>query len=585
MYSGIDDNIAVEINEMKRISQVFHLVGDLSTTYDFSPRLSLKAQVGIDYSNARDKAFEKPVATFSGLGELRNWNQYTSSLNANVVLNYNRTYSGIHNISALVGIDYRRDRQRTMLSQAKGFPGGLLDVMSAGAKPTMASGYVENFRTAGYFVNLKYNFDQSYFISGTIRYSGSSRFGSKNRWGLFPAISAAWVVSKEDFFKANFVNFLKLRASYGSTGNSYIGRYESLGLFSVNSGVYTASTYNGVTGLNPTQLANPFLSWERATQLNIGFNATLFNGRLTSTFNIYRKTNSGLLLATPLPSSTGFTSITKNAGKIRNSGIEFSLNTINIRSGDFQWSTQLQLSVYKNEVLKLSKGVNMLFPGDVQPIAVGHSLGALHVVEWAGVNPVDGRPMWYTQDGKLTYNPKFNRDAEWHDGSENDVTGGLGTTFNYKGLTLDVFFQYSLGKHAHSSIIWNHRAEFGQEHHATDMKLWTHSWQEPGDLVAIPAPIWGTEQYPGTISYANVLSTNAWYDASYIRLKTVRLSYSLPTSLIEKMNISNLMFYISGLNLLTWTSWPGLDPEVNGAFVTASYPSARRITGGIEIKF
>lgn len=579
VLSGLDDNIAVLLDDKRHIAQVFHLLGSLSGNYDFAPWLSLRTQIGMDYRNTRNRAWESPIATFHGTGSARGVAQYIASFNTNVVLSFRRSINENHNISGLIGGEYRRNFTREIEAHSRGFPGTLFQDLGAGANPVEASGFHDEFRIAGYFTNLKYNYDQRYFLSGTLRYDGSSRFGSENRWGFFPAISAAWVISEEDFFNADFVDFLKLRASYGVAGNSRIGLYAARGLYEID------GSYNGVVGLDPDQLANPILTWEESKQANIGVNVTLFNGRLNVTVDVYQKINEGLLLATPLPASTSFGSITRNAGKVRNRGVDLSMSSININTRNFQWSTRFIMAIGQNEVLELSKGVQMLFPGDLQPIAVGHSIDALHIVEWAGVNPVDGRPMWYTQDGKLTYQPVFNRDAEFHDGGEEDVTGGLGTTLNFKGFTLDAFFQFSLGKHAHPESAWEYISEFSEEHTPTLVKMLTESWQKPGDLVPIPAPIWGTERYPGTESYANFRTTQAFYDASYIRLKSARLSYSLPASLTEKINVGNIMLYVSGLNLVTWTAWPGVDPEVPGTFVDSSYPSARRITGGIKIDF
>lgn len=580
VHSGLDDNIALLINEVDRIAQVFHLLGNLSATYEFAPWISLRTQVGMDYRNTRDRTWEPPKGTFHGTGDAEGAARYTSSFSANAVLNFRKTFNEDHNISGLLGAEYRRNFARVISAASRGFPGNLFEELGAGATPIDASGFVDEFRIAGYFTNLKYNYDNRYFLSGTVRYDGSSRFGAENRWGLFPALSAAWAISEEDFFNVGFIDFLKLRASYGVAGNSRIGLYAARGLYNVS------GSYEGVVGLNPFQLANPLLTWEESKQANIGINANMFNDRLNITVDLYQKTNKGLLLESPLPGSTSFDDITKNSGVVRNRGVEFGINSTNINAGNFQWRTRLHFTVAKNEVLELAKGVNMLDPGDELPIAIGHSIGALRLVEWAGVNPVDGRPMWYTKDGKLTYQPQFNRDSEWHDSSEEDVLGGFGTTLAYKGISLDVFFQFSLGKRAHPSMIWGDAlTELGEEHDNGIVRALTHSWQRPGDLVPIAAPIWGTERYPGTVSYADVSSTNSWYDASYIRFKTARLSYSLPTSITEKINVGSVMFYVAGLNLVTWTSWPGLDPEVPGAFVSASYPQARRITGGIQIKF
>ncbi len=579
---GLPNNLAVVFNETERISEVFHMIGNISANYDFTSWLNLEVKFGLDYRNIRNKAFFTPVAEPSEGGDINTNVEYVNSFNTSAVLNFRQTFD-LHNFSGLLGVEYRRDFTREIEASGIGLPGGTFDVLSATAEPEGVGGFEDAFRIAGYFLNLKYNYDQRYIISATARYDGSSRFGAENRWGFFPAVSAAWRISEEDFFTVDFVESLKLRASYGVAGNSLIGLYAARGLYGVT------GTYATVTGLAPIQLANRRLTWEESVQKNIGLDFVLFSGRISGTINVYQKNNVGLLLAVPLPASSSFQSIIQNIGEIRNRGVEVALHTVNINTDNFIWSTNFNVALAQNEVVRLAEGVQMLFPNSQLPIAVGHSINAIRRVRWAGVNPVDGRPMWYDGNGNITYRPKFASDAKFGDGGEEDVVGGFGNTFSYKGLSLNIFFQFSFGKTAMPNTAWDlANTQIGAIATNGLVMALTRSWQNPGDVVWIPAPQIGITTYPGTDQYSRSLgayTSAAFFDASYIRLKSIRLSYSLPASVIGSLNIDDLSLFVAGSNLYTWTSYIGFDPEQAVVVGHSSYPAGRTVNAGIDIQF
>src|SRR5699024_5156535 len=214
------------------------------------------------------------------------------------------------------------------------------------AEPTGIGGNYASYKRMSYFGDLNYVYDDRYIFSVTARYDGDSRFGEEVSYGFFPAISGAWVVSNEDLFNVDFIENLKIRADWGKTGNSQIGWYSSRSLFSVS------GSYNANTGMAPTQLANPRLTWEKAATAQAGIDLALFNGRITTSVTLYRETTKSLLLDKPLPTSSGWGSITKNIGELENQGIEFQLKTINVVAGDFMWNSTFNFSINQNKITK-----------------------------------------------------------------------------------------------------------------------------------------------------------------------------------------------------------------------------------------
>ncbi len=579
---GLVSNTAMIFNEQRQYSDIFHLVGSLTGTYNFTDWLSLTTQFSMDFRQLSDYQYRSPVYAAGLGGFVQKRSARVANINTNAVLNFRQTFNANHNVFGILGVEYRRDYSIEHGGFGIGLPGSLFTVLSATSEPGSVFGDNDEFRQAGYFGKIRYDYDSRYFFSLSARYDGSSRFGRENRWGLFPAASVGWRISEEDFFTVDFIDNLMLRAEYGLTGNSQIGFYQALGLYSV-SGLYA-----GVVGLNPSQLANPRLTWEDKVSAGIGLDYSMFNGRVSGAINVYQSTRQSMLLGVPLPSTSSFEEITQNIGKLRTRGVEFKVQTINVATGDFYWSTNFNISLYDNEVLELTKGITELNPNSIVPIEIGHSFFDLKMIRWAGVNPVDGRPMWYNKDGTLTYNPVFADDAVYTgETGEIPIAGGLGNTISYKGLALSVFFQYSFGQTAQPrTVFFFGQAQMGVTFTNGRVEALTEAWQEPGDLVGIPKP-WafaGSSQYPGTDFYSQS-SSNSFYDASYIRLKNVTLSYSLPTSVTEALNLQGIELYVAGYNLKTWSAYPGYDPEDADVFRESSFPVARRFNGGIEVQF
>jgi TonB-dependent starch-binding outer membrane protein SusC len=581
---GLSNNPAVQQFEVDRDVEVVQIISNINLIYRATDWLNFNGLVAVDYRNTEDEQFRSAIAAPGQGGWASFANRGVRNFNTNLVANARQTFDGVHNVSGLIGTEYRRDYSESQLTTGEGFPGPFFRVLSATANPTNAAGVQNEWRRGSYFANAKYNYDEKYFVNLVARYDGHSRFGNETRWGFFPAASIAWRITEEDFFNVDAIDELKLRVGYGITGNSNIGNFASRGLYSAT------GSYQGNTGLRPTQLANANLSWEEASELNIGLDYELLEGRIFGSIDAYQKDNNELLFDRPLPSDSGFGSITENIGKVRNKGIEFEVNTVNVNTSGFVWSSRVNVAFTDNEILELPDGVDIREDGVFNSLRIGKPIGLIQVPRWAGVNPADGRPMWYDGDGNITYNPVQADDKVDYNSGVANIVGGFGNTFNYKGLTLDTFFQFSFGQwaFANTDYYFTLTPDFL-------MQLSTNvedRWKQPGDITYYPRAMIAGTDFPETSNFRTTLSTNSIDNASYIRLKNVSLSYNIPARLTQQIGLNNVRVYASAINLVTWTGWRWYDPEVaNGTtdiynnLVAASYPTERQVNAGIEIRF
>lgn len=570
---GSNNNPAVVLYEETRESDMTNILANINPTYNINSWLSLRGTLAIDYRLEKERDWERPLADPSNDGSVNRRFATSSNMTTNLLLNARQTLAEDHNVSGFIGGEYRRQYFDEVEATQIGLGNPFLGVISAGAEPSGTQGFNTEFRIASYFGQAKYNYDDRYYTTFTARYDGSSRFGEDNRWGFFPSISAAWRVSNEEFFNADFVEDLKLRAGYGVTGNAAIGDFEARGLFGVS------GSYRGISGLAPSRLANSLLTWEESKEINLGVDYALFSSRISGSIDLYQRNNTDLLLDRPLPTVSGFSSITENIGEVENKGIEFEIRTINVDRGHFFWSSNFNVAFQKNEVISLQGDAEMLDPGDDDPIAVGQSLETFWMPRWAGVNPADGRPMWYDADGNITYRPTTD-DNVFLDGGEQDAIGGFGNSFRYKGLSLDVFFQFSFGQTVQPGTEFSYL--FSDEEGVL-REVHTDRWRNPGDIVKYPVARENGTGYFEADGWASVNSSNSLFDASYIRLKNISLSYTLPDEIVQKLNLSGVRIYASGLNLKTWTAYPFVDPETVGNESSASFPTAMQFNGGIQL--
>ena len=482
---------------------------------------------------------------------------------------YQNTF-GDHDLNVLGGITLQENSNVSFSASGQNYANDQLMNLNSAADITGASGSGTSFSFVGYLSRINYTLQDRYIFSLTGRVDGSSRFSDENQYGFFPAFSAGWIVSDEDFYTSNTLDFLKLRASIGQTGNAEIGDFPTLFLAGYG------NDYNNVPGGRITQLENPDLQWEKTTQLDGAVEFGVFDSRLRGTVGYYIKDTDDLLLNVPISRVNGFTSFTENIGAIRNQGLEFDLEA-DIFQGNFNWTTSLNISTIDNEVLRLDREGDQIFGSNM--LRVGEPLGQFYVHEYAGVNPDNGNAQWIDEDGEVTDN--FSEAPRKAMGSPfPDFFGGISNTFGYGGFDATIFFQYSYGNDLYRSdgtfTDTNLNSLFNQSTRQNDY------WTPENTDAANPQP----RLFQTNGAQAN----NSRYleDASYLRLKQLTVGYTLPASITGN---NNIRLYAQGQNILTVTSseFNGQDPEASsGGNIQATDiffqpPQPRQVMFGIDI--
>lgn len=566
-------NIAFQVFNEDRIAETNHAIGSFAANYSVTPRLNIRALFGADYRTRRETSYRPPEQQLIGdfgqetYREVMNWS-------TNLLAEYSRTFADAHNVSALGGVEYRDEYSEVISAVGTGFPSGRFRTLDLAATPQSIGGFTGAFKVASAFGRVQYDYDNRYMLSASVRRDGSSRFGEDNQWGLFYSGSVGWELTREPFMDGvEFLDQLKLRASYGTTGNSGIGDFASRFLFGeghpLNIG---GNSYEGVSGLRPIQLGNDQLTWEEAETVNLGLDWTAWDGRLRGAIDVFRTDNENLLLDSFLPVDAGFNSIIENTGVVRNQGVEFSIGGVPVEADEFTWRSGFNLAYVDNEVRSLVGGVENL--GDT--IRVGHPIHVHWGAEWAGVNPADGRPMWYDENGDITYQVT-SADMKVLGSPLPDVEGGWSNTFSYGPLQLGVFTQFSFGADVHAQQLQS-LLDVSSTQGLSERVL--DRWQEPGQVTDVPRPYISAAQ-PGTSPFTT-FSDRFLFDGSYVRLKTASLSYRLPSGLVAPLGVSSARIYVRGNNLLTATEFPGIDPEVM-AVDGGTYPNSRQFRVGLDL--
>ncbi|WP_299822627.1 TonB-dependent receptor [uncultured Pontibacter sp.] len=584
LEGSYNNNVLMTANYDQIKGTTNQAVGNFGAAYEIIPGLLFRSSFKVDYFDLMEDRYYDPRTRDGSSTKGSAYAYSTRGVNwqTSQTLNFNKTVNSIHSISALAGVEYRNDVNTTISAGGQGFPNELFKTLQSAATPTEVSANYTQFKLFGVFGRFNYVLKDRYIAGVTLRYDGSSRFGDDVKYGLFPAASLAYRISEEEFMNQfEFVDELKLRASYGVTGNTNgISNFASRGLFG------TAGEYNGLAGIGPSQLANTELTWEENRSMNFGIDYTLFNGRIRGAADYFISNREKLLLDRTLPASSGFYNITQNVGATQNKGIELEISTVNVDAGGFKWVTDFNISFIKNEVTKLLDGQNSIGTSTV----VGRPLGSILTYRYAGVNPADGRAMWYDDKGEITYSVAT-KDRAYIGTTQPDYFGGFTSTFSYKGLELSGFFQYQVG-----NLVLNQDGIFmsrsgstvDRNQYASMMDRWT----KPGDITSVPKPWYGGSNVgpePGTTvatSSLYALSDRFYEDGSYIRLKQLMLSYNLPASLTQLARLNNVKVYAQANNLWTLTEYTGYDPEfVNSSGDYGVYPQSKSYTVGINVGF
>lgn len=432
-----------------------------------------------------------------------------------------------------------------------------------------------------FFGVADYNYDNKYFFQGSVRADGSSLFGSKNKWGVFWSVGGSWNITKEKWMAStrDWFSLAKIRASYGVNGNNNIAAYRAYG-------IYSTMTYGSYVGMVPSRPENPNLSWEKNRTVNVGLDLGFFDDRLTASVDWYNRNTEDMLLSKRVPYTTGFGSNFMNIGAIRNRGVEVQLEGILINTRDVQWTAGVNVAFNRSKVLDLADSEylsvedNRASSNTGTPVRIVKDKGlyTFYLRDWYGVNPSNGDPLWYDEEGKLTSDVSKARYV--YEGSpEPKATGGFNTSLSWKGLTLSAFFEFVYGNNVFMA------SQFDLDGYDMTANTTTYSlgyWEKPGDTGVHPKPVAGNPKRP----YSN--STRYLQDGSYMRIKDVTLSYSLPENILKAIKMQGLRIYVSALNPYTFHNVKGvMDPELGplGYSMGASHTMVKSLVGGIEVSF
>lgn len=478
------------------------------------------------------------------------------------------TKLGDGELQALAGATYQKRTTASSYIYAYNYATEALlgSLRGASAYSVYADGTVD-YRYVSLFGRLNYSYKGKYVLNASMRRDGSSRFGPGKRYGNFGAVGASWLISQEGFMQdLHVVSFAKLRGSYGTVGNDQVTDYAYYEKWST-----TASPYQGVTSLVPGNIGNPDYGWERVNKLNIALELGLLKDRIFFNVDYYRNRTSNQLVGYPLPAMTGFTLVQYNLpAVVENKGWEFELNTVNIRSGNIKWSSSFNLTVPKN---KLVKYPGLAASGYANTYVIGQPLSISKGYEFTGVDAATGVLTFKDQDGNGAID--YTTDRVVTGTADPEFYGGFGNTLNYKNWQLTVFVQFA--KQEGYNYMNNMYTTVGgrSSSYGNFDRSVLDRWQTQGDVTSIGK----ASTITNTAWYNYISSTANWEDASYMRLKNVYLSYRLPAKLVSRMKLQQLQVYLQGQNLLTISSYNGLDPETRGIFL----PPLRMFTAGIQL--
>ena len=532
-------------------SSNFRATNSLSLNWDLSDELSLKLSANNDRTYYRELFYYNTNLIYGqpdGAGV--EGSTIDNIFSTEGLLNYMHTFKNILNFSGFFGMSYQRTQIETAYLRGEGYPSNQLKrITSSAVQTATASGTSSALASIFGGVNLMY--DNRYSIDLTLRADGSSRVGRNNRFGYFPAVGVSWNVMNEKFFPVNdYVNSLRLKASIGLGGNENIGDFASLSLWQ------GGANYDGRAGMAPEQLGNPNLKWETTRQWNVGLTASLFKQRIDLEFNYYDKYTYDLLLPKAVPGKTGFSSIVDNSGEISNKGVELSISSLNISRRKFNWRTTFTLAHNKNVIEKLTTDVS----GNYTPFKLfeGQPLYSMWVYEYQGVDPQTGDAIYtdYKKDGIITVDDKVVVGNAWP-----IIEGTLRNTFNIGPVNLDINFYYKYG-----NKVFNYTRMFlesgGTRGITRSMQASSvNYWKQPGDTGVLPRPK-STANADGSFNYEGQ-SSRVVEDGSFLRLKSITLSYSLPSGIVSKVGMEKVVVNASANNLFLLTRYTGPDPEVN----------------------
>jgi len=592
--NGPQENFIAAILEEVNETKINRLLGNAFIDYEIIKGLNAKYNFGVDLMTQNGYAF-LPVYDRGGYrrqeGVVTQRNSNDLNLVSDLTLTYNKIFDK-HKVTGLLGFSAQSFLVENFAVSAQGTTNNILNQLSNQTDITSSTGGETENGLVSYFARFNYDYDGKYLLTGTVRRDGSSRFGPNNKYGTFPSGSVAWRLSEENFMEnIDAINDLKIRGSYGLTGNQNIGNFRYLATTTLDNYVFGDTE---VTGIRPNSFANQDIKWESNRQWDIGLDLAMFNNRLSLQADYYDKKSNDLLVVIPKPPSTGISGDpTVNLGSINNKGFEFGFTSRNFVN-DFKWTTTFNIATNTNEVLDIgidASGEPAQIPGSsvagflggvaVNLTTQGQPIGAFYTHVWDGIwqteeaeeaavfghAPGDSKYVDLDDDGDIDLN-----DRKFVGQASPKYFGGMDNTFSYKGFTMSLFVNWQQG-----NKLFNQVRQFIESGHAAVNQLDVDFWTPENQSTIYPRPLnsgraFGENSMP---------STRFLEDASFVRIKNLSLAYNIPNIVCERIGIQSLKLGVNVTNLATFTKYSGLDPESSSLGVLSSgsdytpYPLAR----------
>lgn len=602
---------ALDIDNTRKTLRFF---GNMYAEISFLSNLKFKTTIGSDIMQYRSKYFRPsnvpdngtvaPLPSTSRAGNTRNA-ETVNWLNENT-LSYFGTF-GRHEVDAVIGFTAQKNVYDYSEASGTDFPDDIIRTIN-NAKVKSSTSSMNEWSLLSYLGRVNYRYDNKYYLTASIRADGSSRFGKNNRYGYFPSGSVAWRVSQEDFMDSmDWLSDLKVRASFGLTGNNNIPNYGAIGTMTNNNYVFGSGSGGVVTGLAQNSFSNADLTWEKTQQMDVGFEFSVLNNRVSFIFDYYQRKTTDLLMQVDIPTITGFSSAWRNIGKVNNKGFEIAINTVNVMNKDLTWTTNLNMSTNKNKVVALGPSGEPLYHdggvGSTHITMIGHPLASYYGYKQIGV---------YMNQADLDNSPKLDNsyvgDIKYADidgdgvitaddrtiigNNDPKFTWGMTNTFFYKSFDFSFVLQ---GVHGRDILHLAKRFYENLEGNQNQMRTTLNRWKSESD----PGDGWMPRANASTTGQNNAVSSRWVEDASFVRINNLTLGYTLPKSFAQKCNMQNARIYFSAQNLATFTGYSGYNPEASyrnddESSVSARlgrgadygrYPLNRTITFGVNVTF
>ncbi|HSM04466.1 MAG TPA: SusC/RagA family TonB-linked outer membrane protein [Longimicrobiales bacterium] len=553
------------------------VVENLSGTYRFNDQFSAASTLSFDLYNIHDYVYQN---MFFGDGrntdgfvddsrvDAMNWQSTTT-------VTYDDLLAGSHSVNTVVGYETsKNDRERTN-TWGEGFAHPDLKQVTSAAI-TQGTSTKDEYAFESFFGRVNYDFDRTYYLSGSYRRDGSSRFGPEERWGDFWSVGAGLTLTSESLLGDMPVfDYLKLRGSYGEVGNAEIGNYAWQGLYGF------ARDYDGLPGSSPSGVANPALTWESQGALNVGFDYAILDNRISGSLDYYRKTSTDLLLDVPTSLTTGFRSRLQNFGDMVNSGLEFSMAAEVVRAQDYDFSLNFSITTQSNEITRLREPI----VDGTKRREEGRDYQEYYLYGWAGVNPDNGDPQWYTDASKTTITSNLSEAERFYDGktATPSYLGSFGFQGRFRSFSLSTLATYMFGHHLYEGAARFYHGDGRYLPRSTSQFAYENAWRQPGDQALFPRFSWGG------VNSSQPSDADRWLvKGDYIRFKDVTLTYQFPQAIASSIRLSSLRAQLNVTNAWTWVADENLhfDPEqiVSGVYNTGT-PNSRTFSFGLTMGF